>query len=285
MALNQHLNINFEINGPKIVGLLGRNGAGKTSLLTLIASLSQITKGELTINGQNPFENDEIMPQVSLSNADYYVKEGKNITKLFSEINKYRSNFDLKYANYLVELFDLYERHPIRTFSNGMKAAVSAIIGLASRTPITIFDEIHLGMDAPTRDLFYKELLKDYERVPRTIILSTHLISEMEFLFDEIILLKDGETLLQGEMNEVLEKGISLTGHKALIDSLVQTKNVLHTENLGDTTSVILYDTFSDDELKIASSKGIQIANISLNDLVIHLTKEVVYYEPETEYI
>lgn len=279
------MNINFEINGPKIVGLLGRNGAGKTSLLTLIASLSQITKGELTINGQNPFENDEIMPQVSLSNADYYVKEGKNITKLFSEINKYRSNFDLKYANYLVELFDLYERHPIRTFSNGMKAAVSAIIGLASRTPITIFDEIHLGMDAPTRDLFYKELLKDYERVPRTIILSTHLISEMEFLFDEIILLKDGETLLQGEMNEVLEKGISLTGHKALIDSLVQTKNVLHTENLGDTTSVILYDTFSDDELKIASSKGIQIANISLNDLVIHLTKEVVYYEPETEYI
>lgn len=269
-------NVNIELDGKKIYGLLGRNGAGKTSLLSLLASFRRPTSGEITINGEDPFENDSLMEQVSLSYDKDYKRHGVLASHQMTILN-YRPNFDLKYAEYLMDVFNLEPRKPIHTFSKGMQSAVSAIVGLASRTPITIFDEVYLGMDAPTRDLFYRELLKDQEEHPRTIILSTHLVSEMEYLFDEIIMLKGGEVLLQEESGVLMERAMNITGNKEIVDEFIQNKNDIHSESLGDTQSVMLYDTLSENDLKIATEKGLNITQVSLHDLFIHLTKEVVF--------
>lgn len=148
--------ISFQLNENKIYGLIGRNGAGKTSLLSLIASFREPTSGTVKIAGENPFENARIMQQVNFIFNKDYKDESDSLKKYLESISRYRPNFDMNYANQLVEKFKLPTNKPIKEFSKGMQSAVNVTIGLASRTPITIFDEAYNGMDAPTREVFYQ---------------------------------------------------------------------------------------------------------------------------------
>src|SRR5699024_11334343 len=85
----------------------------------------------------------------------------------------------------------------IKTFSKGMVSAVGVIVGLASKAPITIFDEPYIGLDAAARKKFYDILLEEFELEPRTVIFSTHLIDEVSLLFEEVLILQDGKLILQ----------------------------------------------------------------------------------------
>src|SRR5690606_18220038 len=125
--------------------------------------------------------------------------------------------------------------------SKGKQSAFNVVVGLASRAPITIFDEVYLGMDAPSRDLFYKELLKDQEKHPRIIIMSTHLVSEMEYLFDEVIIIDQGKLLLQGTYDEVVSRGVTVIGHRDNVNEFTKNKHVINEEQLGDTKSATIF--------------------------------------------
>ncbi|WP_164215954.1 ABC transporter ATP-binding protein [Virgibacillus sp. YIM 98842] len=266
--------VTFDLTEKKIYGLLGRNGAGKTSLLSILASFREPTAGSVTINGETPFENPKIMQQVAFLYDKDYQEESDNIIGLLQGIQPYRPYFDMEYAEYLVEKFKLDRNKPIKKFSKGMQSAANVITGLASRTPITIFDEVYLGMDAPARDIFYKELLNDQENYPRIIILSTHLVSEMDYLFDEVIILKNGEFLLQEDYDSLTSKGARITGEKQLVEAFVQSKVQLNEEQLGNTKSVMIYGKLTDTERKTALDKGLEVGPVSLHDLFIHLTEE-----------
>ncbi|MBU8790509.1 MULTISPECIES: ATP-binding cassette domain-containing protein [Oceanobacillus] len=266
--------ITFEINEKKLYGLLGRNGAGKTSLLSIIASFREPTSGSVTINGEVPFENAKIMQHVAFLYDKDYKDESDNIKELLQGIQRYRPNFDMQYAEYLIQQFKLDTKKPINKFSKGMQSAVNVVVGLASRTPITIFDEVYLGMDAPARDIFYKELLKDQENHPRIIILSTHLVSEMDYLFDEVIFINKGKILLQEDYDSLLSKGATITGDRDLVETFVQSKMQLNEEQLGHTKSVMIYGELTNQERKMAMEQGLEVGPISLQDLFIHLTEE-----------
>jgi len=267
-------NVSMKLNERKIYGLLGRNGAGKTSLLSIIGSFREATSGMITINGEYPFENGDIMKDVNFLYDKNYKEESSNVKDILARANFYRPNFDATYANYLIDLFKLPTNQEIKKFSKGMQSALNVTVGLASRCPITIFDEVYLGMDAPSRDLFYKELLKEQETNPRMIILSTHLVSEMDYLFDEVIILHEGEVLLQQPIDTLLEQSVAIFGRANNVDEVTKEKRVIHEEKLGDTKSAIIFDSFTKQEQQIASDKGLELSTITLNELFIHLTKE-----------
>lgn len=271
--------ITFELSNEKIYGLLGRNGVGKTSLLSIIASFREPSTGSITINGEVPFENAKIMQQVAFMYNKDYKDESENVKAMLQDIERYRPNFDMDYAEYLIEQFKLDKKKSIKKFSKGMQSALNVTIGLASRTPVTIFDEVYLGMDAPSRDIFYKELLKDQQDHPRIIILSTHLVSEMDYLFDEVILLNKGNILLQEEYNTFISKGATIIGNAELVNDFVQSKKQINVQQLGDTKSVMVYGELHEHERRAALNKGLEVASISLQDLFIHLTKEEDQYE------
>ncbi|MBM7539800.1 ATP-binding cassette domain-containing protein [Amphibacillus cookii] len=266
--------VSFELDSKKIYGLLGRNGAGKTSLLSIIASFIKPSSGELTINGEVPFENADIMQQVALLYNKDYQDETDNIKDMLSNIERYRPQFDRDYADALIKTFKLDVNKPISKLSKGMQAALNVTIGLATRAPITIFDEVYLGMDAPARELFYKALLKDQENHPRMVILSTHLVSEMDYLFDDVILIHEGNILLHEDYHSLIEKGVNITGDADAVDSFVQGKTALRTEQLGHTKSVMLYGELTEAEERLAISEGLEIGPVALQDLFIHLTEE-----------
>mgnify|MGYP001182225114 FL=1 len=267
-------NVNFELSDNKIFGLLGRNGAGKTSLLSIMASFREPTNGRLTINGEVPFENAEIMRQVAFLYDQDYESENNNVIEYLKGIAPYRPNFSMEYAEYLIDLFKLDREKQIKKYSKGMKSAVNVIIGLASRAPITLLDEIYLGMDAHLRDIFYKELLEEQERHPRMFILSTHLVSEMDYLFDEVVILDQGSILVHEPYDTFIAQGVTITGDKETVDQFVATKKQLNTQQLGNTKAVMVYGELSEREEQEAIELGLELTPASLHELFVHLTKE-----------
>jgi len=266
--------INFEISDPKIYGLLGRNGAGKTSLLSILGSFREPTAGRLLVNDKEPFENAEIMQQVTLMYNKDYTGETDHPLTMVKNIKRYRPHFDLKYAIELLKKFKLEDKKALPKLSTGKQSAFNVVIGLASRSPITIFDEVYLGMDAPSRDLFYRELLKEQEQFPRIMILSTHLVSEMDYLFDEVMMIDEGKLLLHESYDDLVSRGVTVIGNKKAVDTFAQDKEVLNEEQLGDTRSITLYGTLNEDDRMTAKSLGLSIGPVSLHDLFVQLTKE-----------
>lgn len=267
-------NVSFELNEKKIYGLLGRNGAGKTTLLSILASFREPTSGSVTINGETPFENAKLMQQVAFLYDKDYKDETDTILKMLEGVERYRPNFDRAYAEYLIKRFNIDTKKAISKFSKGMQSAVNVVLGLATRAPITIFDEVYLGMDAPARDIFYKELLKDQEEHPRIIILSTHLVSEMDYLFDEVIILKKGKFLLHEDYDVLVSRGAQITGDQQVVDEFARTKKILNEEQLGATKSVMIFGELTNEERRNAENQGLEIGPVSLQDLFIHLTEE-----------
>ena len=266
--------ITFTLEDEKIYGLIGRNGAGKTSLLSLLAAYRKTTSGEIKIDGVNIFENEKAMAQVTFVHQTDYKDEYDTIIQSFELAERYRPTFDRKYAEQLVELFQLPTNKPLRKLSTGMQSAFNVTIGLANRTPITIFDEAYQGMDAPTREIFYKEILEEQARYPRLFILSTHLVSEMEYLFDEVLIIHKGKLVVQEEMDSLLQKGFSVTGAIRDVEGVVTGLNVVSEQQLGGTKSVMVYGKLPKEKEDDIKRKGLEIGNVSLQDLFIQLTME-----------
>lgn len=268
------LSMTFEAG--KIHGLIGRNGAGKTSLLSLIAALREPTSGKLSVDGETVFENPEKMQQVMFIFDKDYKEETQKVREMLEFAERYRPNYDADYAKHLLKRFKLPTDKPVQKLSKGMQSAMNVIIGLASRSPITIFDEAYLGMDAPSREIFYQEILAEQAEHPRTFILSTHLVSEMDYLFDQVVIIDKGHLLLNENYETVLARGASITGAIEQVDAFVFGMTILNEQTLGGTKKAMVYRELDNTQQITALQQGLEIGPVSLQDLFIHLTEEAL---------
>ncbi len=265
--------ISLELKAGKIYGLLGRNGAGKTSLLSLIASYRKATNGSITLNGKKVYEQDDVMQHINfLYNPKETSAENDKITEYIESGSIFRNDFDKKYAYRLLEKFDIDTDKAYSALSQGQQAAVTATLGLASLSKVTIFDEVTNGMDAPTRELFYSEVLEAANREERIIILSTHIISEMEHLFDEIIMIHKGQVLLQESTDELLEKGYTVAGKAEKVRAFTENKNVINVKFLGALQIDTVLGTVTPEEMEIAEDDHLDISPLKLQEMFISLT-------------
>lgn len=265
--------INIELSAGKIYGLLGRNGAGKTSLLSLIASYRKVSGGEITFDGKKVYENDEVMQHINfLYNPKDTSADNDKVSEYIDAGKIYRTDFDTNYAYELLKIFDIDPEKAYGEMSQGQQAAVTATLGLASLSKVTIFDEVTNGMDAPTRELFYREVLEAKNREDRIIILSTHIISEMDHLFDEIIMMHKGQILLQEQTDVLLEKGYTVTGKAERVRAFTKDKNVIGVNFLGALQIDTVMGYLSPEELELAEDERLDISQLRLQELFISLT-------------
>ena len=261
--------VSLTLEAGRIHGLIGRNGAGKTSLLSLLAAFREPTQGQIEIDGEPVFENPEKMQQVAFIYEKNYTNEYEKIPAMLEFSERYRPNYDKDYANHLLKRFKLPLDKPVYKLSKGMQSALNVVIGLASRTPVTIFDEAYLGMDAPAREIFYQEILADQAEHPRTFILSTHLVSEMDYLFDNVIIIDQGRLLLNEEYETLSAQGASVTGAADQVDAFVSVMKILNEQRLGGTKSVMVYGMLNEQNQLAAHEQGLEIGPVSLQDLFI----------------
>lgn len=266
--------VSISLEANKIHGLIGRNGAGKTSLLSLVAAFRETTDGQILIDGEPVFENPDKMQEIMFVYDKNYAEEYDKIPAMLEFVERHRPNYDKDYADYLLKRFKLPLDKPVYKLSKGMQSAMNAVMGLASRAPITIFDEAYLGMDAPTREIFYQEILADQAEHPRTFILSTHLVSEMDYLFDNVVIIDQGLLVLSEDYETLTSRGASITGAAEQIDEFTSGMKILNEQKLGGTKKVMVYGALDEQRIAAARNLGLDIGPVSLQELFIHLTEE-----------
>jgi ABC-2 type transport system ATP-binding protein len=264
-----------------ITGILGRNGAGKSTLLSLLAAFNRPTSGTVRVGPdgtaderwEDPWENPWVTANVQLVRESGDVQEDEKISESLRYYADLRPYWDADLAGRLLDLFEVNPRKKSSALSRGKRSAVGATIGLASRAPLTVFDEVYLGMDAPTRYAFYDEILADYATHPRTILLSSHLVEEVERLFEDVVVLHRGSVLLAETAEEMAARGFSLTGPAAAVERLSGDRRVLHRQRLGATVQATLEGTPDDGTVAEARSAGVEIGALPLQDLFVRLTQ------------
>ncbi|MEU4689359.1 ABC transporter ATP-binding protein [Actinoplanes sp. NPDC023714] len=265
--------LDLDLPGGKIYGLLGRNGAGKSTLLAALAGFRKPSAGTVRIGGEPVFENLAVTTRICLIREDGAVGDpSDNLGDVLDMARHLRPSWDKRYAEQLMDRFALPRKKTISALSRGQRSAFGVVVGLASRAPLTLFDEAHLGMDAPTRQLFLDELLRDYLERPRTFVISTHLIEEQSPLFEEVLIIDRGRMLVHEELDELRSRGVSVTGPAEEVDAFVAGLTVLSRQRLGPTEQAMVYGALGDDQRRQAKARGLELGPVGVQDLFIHLT-------------
>ncbi|MEV6847266.1 ABC transporter ATP-binding protein [Actinoplanes sp. NPDC051411] len=264
--------VSLDLPTGAIYGLLGRNGSGKTSLLSALASHRRPTRGDVVVDGVEAFENPAVMRATCFVGDAVDVLGQERVCQALALAKWLRPTWDDDYASKLLEIFAIDRRKRVQSLSRGQKSALGAVVGLASRTPLTILDEVYLGMDAVARTTFYRELLADYLAHPRTIILSTHLIDEVADLFERVIVIDRGRILLHEEADGLRGRGATVTGPAAAVEAFTAGRTVLASQSLGGTRADTVYGRLEASEVARAEAAGLSIGPVGLQELFIHLT-------------
>jgi ABC-2 type transport system ATP-binding protein len=266
--------ITFTLESGKIYGLLGRNGAGKSSLLAVLAGLRKASSGTLSVDGRPVFENPAITRQIFLIREAGDTLDRSEQVKTALEFAEYlRPAWDSEFAGRLLDLFELSPRKKISELPRGKRSALGIILGLAARAPITMFDESHLGMDVPSRYTFYDELLADFIAYPRTFVISTHLIDELGAILERVLILDSGRLLMHESTEELLSQGAEITGPAAEVDRVLDGLRVLRERSLGRTKWATVYGALDAQRRDLAHAAGLEVGPIGLQDLFVHLTE------------
>lgn len=266
-------NLSFAIEENSITGLIGRNGAGKTTLLKLLSGFLKPTKGEVKVFELKPFNNLKVSENTIFIDENMSFPKYLTLLELLKSANTFYPNFDEAMGIKLMEYFGLDFNKKHDQLSKGMKSTFNMILGIASHCPLTIMDEPTTGMDAAVRSDFYKIILKDYIENPRTMIISSHHLEELEDILEDILLLKDGTKCLHMPIDELKEYTVGFTGREEAVKLLVKGRKIIHEESFGKDSIFVVCETSNFiEEFKAAKLQGVEAKAISPNELCIYLT-------------
>ncbi|MGN1147289.1 MAG: ABC transporter ATP-binding protein [Lachnospiraceae bacterium] len=260
-------NINLTLEKGRIYGLIGRNGAGKTTLLSILSAQAAANGGSVTYNGMPVWENRSALDHICFS------REINTMSMNGQSVNTYRvrdylkaaaiymPNWDKEMAKHLVEKFELDEKKKISKLSKGMLSMVTIIIALASKADFTFLDEPVAGLDVVMREYFYRVLLEEFAESGRTFVISTHIIEEAADIFEEVIILDQGEILLKENTQELLERAVHISGKEEEVDAAVAGLTCMHPEKVGRSKGITVL-LQEGDHLKENANLSVQPVNL-----------------------
>ena len=266
--------VSLALEGSHIYGLLARNGAGKTTLMSILTAQNFETAGSVRVFGEHPYENARVLSRICFVRESQKYPDDAYPRHAFRAAKLFFPNWDQALADELIAEFHLPMRQTIKKLSRGQLSAVGVIIGLASRAEITFFDEPYLGLDAVARQIFYDRLVEDYAEHPRTIILSSHLIDEVANLIEKVIVIDNGQIILNEDTDAVRDRAVTVVGDATAVDSWVAGREVLHREALGRVASVTVLGALSPAERAEVTGLGLDLAPVSLQQLVVRLSQK-----------
>lgn len=257
----------------KIYGLLGRNGAGKTTLLNLMTDKIFPTEGEITIAGLNVNENDKMLASMFyMMQTDAYPLSMK-VKELFKWTKKFYVHFDMDYASALAKKFQLDITKKIHELSTGYRSIFKDILALASNAEIVLFDEPVLGLDANHRDMFYRELIKNYSQKPKTIIVSTHIIDEVADVIEEVIIINKGKIIREQSVENFLSSAYVIAGREDKVDKYLENREFIIEETIGALKIATVMESEKNKNEKLAKELNIELSNVELQKLFITITR------------
>ncbi len=266
------INIDLELEPNQIYGLLGRNGAGKTTLLNLLTNRIYPSAGTIQVDGAKVKENDDVLSQMAYMTEINLFPDTMRVRQVLHWAGEFYPSFDRVYAVSLCEKFKLNPKLKVQALSTGYSSILKAIVTLASQAPILIFDEPVLGLDANHRELFYRELITNYNANPKTIIISTHLIEEIAKIIEAVIIIDDGQMILKESAENIRARTHLLSGDGDKLNQFLIGKSWLNLESIGEFETVIILEPINREEHNLAKELDIDISKVDLQKLFIALT-------------
>ncbi|HWI31160.1 MAG TPA: ABC transporter ATP-binding protein [Microbacterium sp.] len=265
--------VSFTIEKDTIYGLLGRNGAGKTTVMSILTAQNFATSGDVRVFGEQPYENARVLSRMCFVRESQKYPDDARPSHAFHAARLFFPNWDQPLADRLIDDFQLPVKRRIKKLSRGQLSAVGVIIGIASRAEITFFDEPYLGLDAVARQIFYDRLLADYAEHPRTIILSSHLIDEVSNLIERVLVIDRGRILIDELTDAIRGRAANIVGDTAAVDAFVAGREVIHRESMGHVSSVTVLGTLTPDDRRRLVADGLDVAPVSLQQLIVRTTQ------------
>ena len=258
--------LSLTIDQPGIYCLLGRNGAGKTTFLKSLAGHIPISGGSVQVNGH-------IVSTLAMPGDVHFVETDAaqfniRLLDLFKDAEAVNPNFDAGFAREAASRFKLNTRKRYNHLSFGMKAMVNTLLALSSGKDILLLDEPVLGFDPVMRRTFYDMLGQCCAGQGKTVIVSTHIIDEIEKTADRLIVIDKGKVILFCDLTEVDEKGYSVTGLADDVRAATQGLRILDETTVGGFLSAIVFDK------RIPANDNLKISAITLSDFFVALVDD-----------
>lgn len=256
-------NITLSIEDPGIYCLLGRNGAGKTTLLKSIAGYQNITSGSIQVDGK------AITTSILDTGVSYIENFAKHfnlpVQKLLRIASEVNPNYDYDFAAEMMDRFELEGKKKFRHLSLGMKTMVSTIICLASSKNIILLDEPVLGFDALMRVEFYDMLTESFQKHPRIILVSTHIIEEIAKTIQKLILIDRGSVRFFDTLQAVETKAFCISGLQKDVEAATKDRNVIGQDAVGGLVTSYIFDTPPEE------TGSLEIRPLSLQEFFIQM--------------
>ncbi len=262
--------VDLAIGTPSITGVIGRNGAGKTTLLKILSGFIKPTSGEVRVFSENPFNSLLVSANSILIDDGMTFPDSINLKQILDIAPSFYKKWDSEIANKLFVYFQLDPKQRHSKLSKGKRAAFNMIFGLSTRCELTIFDEPTNGMDEAVRADFYRALLKDYIAHPRTILISSHHLAEIENILEDILLIDKGKIYFHKSVEDLREYAISGTGPIDLVNSWMEDKEVIYSKRENEHYQTVIVKTSFTEVVP----HGITIKPVSVSNLCRYVTEE-----------
>ncbi len=259
-----------------IYGLIGPNGAGKTTAIDLIFGMGKPDGGTISVLGM-----DHQRAEVQIKQRAAYVSPDLNfqvwgkVGKAIRFVRGFYPNWDDAYCATLMKAFGLSDIDKITTLSFGAKTKLSLLLALARRPEILILDEPTTGLDAVSKQQVFAELLKAVEDGERTVLISSHGLSDIERFADHVGMIKNGKLLLEGRTDEIVDR-FRLAEFFTTNGTTIASRNGLTILRRNENRWRALLDQNSDAQnwLQTRGAENISLTRLTLEDLFVALVKE-----------
>jgi ABC-2 type transport system ATP-binding protein len=260
--------VTLDLEPGSITGLLGRNGAGKTTFMRIVAGHEFASAGTVTVLGASPVENETVLRQMVFvredqSYPDFRVRQAVQVASVLYP------NWSHELAGALLEEFDLPLNRKVRKLSRGMRSALGIVIGLAARAEITLFDEPYAGLDPVARQLFYDRLLADYAEHPRTVLLSTHLIDEAAGLLERVVVIDRGRIALNMDADDLRGAAISVSGPAIAVAEFTAGRSVWDRRRIASQESAVVAGALDETDRARAAALHLHLEPLTLQQMVV----------------
>lgn len=253
----------------KIYGLLGRNGAGKTTFMKMISDRLNPDGGEVYYDESNQV-NDELLGQIyhvdaeNLFPAAMKVKDAVHWTKVFyPAFNEESALLDLERA-------EIGLKKKMSKLSTGLTTMVKVILAINSGASFIMLDEPTLGLDAVSRDYLYQRIIEEYGKGGQTFVLSTHLIEEVAPLIEEVVFIDHGKLLATGNVEDLLEGYVQVSGAEAEMNSTLANKEVVSRRKIGGLHTAVIKGQANEFQ-----NGSLTVTPVELQELFIAMTGNI----------
>jgi len=194
--------VDMNIEAGRIVGLLGPNGSGKSTFIKICNGLLTPTGGEVLIDGNKPGIKTKAV--VSYLPENTYLNNWMKVSQMLSFFQDFYADFDINKAKEMLKNLNINEKDSLRSLSKGTKEKVQLILVMARNAKLYLLDEPIGGVDPAARDYILGTIIKNYNP-EASVVISTHLIYDIEQVLDDVIFLKDGQVVLSSSVDDMRE--------------------------------------------------------------------------------